>query len=168
MFRYYLNWLLNLTILRYLNDSSCVIILSGQNTSDIGLSGEIPSTQLNLESEAFDENLMLSLHFGCQIFVIISETPTEAIDVLEKAIKRTDQRFNRRKLIITPTQFDVPNRKELLEILKSPVFEFVPDLVLVLPLKQLAEVSSSGLLEVNNSFHNFVLKFIHPKFNSSY
>lgn len=144
-----------MTILRYLNDSNCVIIISGQNTSNIGLSGEIPSTQLNLESDAFDENLILSLHFGCQIFVIISEKPTEVIDVLEKAIKRTDQRFNRRKLIITPTQFDEPNSKELLEALKSPVFEFVPDLVLVLPLKQVEQMSRPELLEVNSSFKSF-------------
>lgn len=134
MLFYYLNILINSILENYALHSNCIMVISNQKPN-IDFNTNFPIIHVRLETEGDNRNaLMAVMNFGCQMFILNVENYTKTLCILEETIKKTDQRFGRRKLLFIPSGQNLTKiRKQYVQVIKLPVLQFIPDVLFILP-----------------------------------
>lgn len=159
MFYYCLNILTHLILKNYAFQSNCVMIISNK-IPNIDLKGNYPIINVRLDTKNDSQNVLTTLmNFGCQIFLFNVDNYTETLFILEEAIKKTDVRAGRRKLLFIPSD---QNRAEIqekfIQVMTLPILQFIPDVLFLLPTDNNNTKSNNGKNNVqnNNNFRNEV------------
>lgn len=120
----YLNMLANIIINKYFTDS-CVLLLS-QNHLNYNSTNSF--VYINIDKNT-KENINKSLNFQCENIVLESENLMEQVELMEKLIKLSVQRYNTRKyLLLTEKRLEEKQKFLLFQQLK-----LVPDVLVIMP-----------------------------------
>ncbi|KAF5307157.1 hypothetical protein FQR65_LT00673 [Abscondita terminalis] len=118
----FLKVLLSTIVHKYLQNSTCLIIIS-QNSDNYVLSSTIPIVNVQVTDNTI-QNKLLFRNYGCQAILIVHQNSSLILQQLEYQMKMHNDRFNSRKYLIVADDTDIFLLSEL---------EYIVDFLLIVP-----------------------------------
>lgn len=142
--------LVNIIVQEYLLKTYCVTIVTDDVTDMFLEKIGIPFLYYasSSDEDTMQSLILKSLDLGCSDFIINIDNPETFIAQFEENIHATNQRRGNRKLIFVPNEYNPNSREGLIHLLKTPAVEFVPDILLILPINETGEGSNETMYEL--------------------
>lgn len=121
-----LDLLANLIILKYFQNSRCLLIFTDQGNS-FEYSGNIPVINIEIENNTVHSEIIFN-YFGCQGIIMKTNSPVSMFKSFELEIRLGIERFNRRKFLVLP---GVNMYENFTDILSTDEIMYVADLDVV-------------------------------------
>lgn len=157
-----INILINLIISRYYNNSRCLIYFTDNNTTLFPT--KIPTIQIYVTQNNIQPDIIFN-SFGCQGVIIYARNISGILSNFEREIRLHNDRFNYRRYLFVPTDFDKFDTEEFFGLTE---LDNICDLVLLQPIPkrncsliehsdEIFEIKTHKYVGTENNNHPMVL-----------